>query len=216
MSEIQASDELIKIPVRGNAVLEGELDINPKSRGLVLMLHSSGDHRKNQNINNIVEILRNKEFSTLLIDLLTPREDISYEYRYDYDFLTNRLTDITDWLFNQPKTRNLKIGYFGDLMGVAIAIKASVHYGSQIKALVSRSGRVDVTSEILDKLETPSLFIVGEFDSEILKWNDEAVKKIKCEKNLKIIKNANYTFEQPEQLEEIGTLASSWFERHLN
>ena len=68
---------------------------------------------------------------------------------------------------------------------------------------------------ILDQVESPALFIVGERDVQVLDLNQQALKKIKVEKKLEIVSGAGHLFEEPGALEEVARLSREWFKGHL-
>jgi dienelactone hydrolase len=152
---------------------------------------------------------------TLLMDLLTPREDATYETRFDIDLLTRRLGSATEWLRAQPQTRSLKIGYFGASTGAAAALQAAATFGVSIGAVVSRGGRPDLAMSVLDQVRSPTLLIVGGLDDIVIDLNREAYDKLKTEKHLVIVPGATHLFEEPGTLEEVARLAADWFKQHL-
>ncbi len=207
------SENIYYIDVDG-VELEGELIIPNQAPGLVVFAHGSGSSRHSPRNNFVAEIIRNKGLGTLLFDLLTEKEDQDRENRFDISLLTDRLVAVTDWLRSQEDTRNLDIGYFGSSTGAAAALKAETKR-QDIDAIVSRGGRVDMASEILDKVKSPTLFIVGGEDTQVLQLNREALKKLNIEKNLEIIEGAGHLFEEKKELKKVSDLATQWFIDHL-
>jgi hypothetical protein len=45
--------------------------------------------------------------------------------------------------------------------------------------------------------------------------NEDAYRRLNCEKELKIVPGATHLFEEPGTLEEVARLAADWFQRHL-
>lgn len=197
------------------AEIEGELTIPKNASGLVLFAHGSGSSRFSPRNVYVSEILQKSNLATLLVDLLTRKEDVDYEKRFDINLLANRLIKITDWLKENEETKNLKIGYFGASTGAAAAIKAAAAGKNKISAIVSRGGRVDLASDKLSKIESPTLFIVGENDDFVVELNQTAYRKINCEKELSIIPRATHLFEEPGALEEVAIQAAKWFLKYL-
>ena len=75
-----------------------------KAQGIVLFAHGSGSSRHSPRNNFVAQVLQSAGMGTLLMDLLTPREDATYETRFDIDLLTQRLKRATEWLTEQPQT----------------------------------------------------------------------------------------------------------------
>ncbi|HEY7219811.1 MAG TPA: alpha/beta hydrolase, partial [Candidatus Binatia bacterium] len=85
------------IPANG-VQLEGMLVIPYRAKGVVLFAHGSGSSRHSPRNNFVAEALHEGGIGTLLMDLLTRREDLAYENRFDIDLLVWRLERATQWL----------------------------------------------------------------------------------------------------------------------
>jgi len=153
------------------------------------------------------------------MDLLREEEDAIYETRFDIDLLTDRLLLTTQWLREQPDTKQLEIGYFGASTGAAAALKAAAvpaaSSGSSIGAVVSRGGRPDLAEGALVYVQSPTLLIVGGNDKAVLQLNRDAYKRLAGTKQLEIVPGATHLFEEPGALEEVARLATEWFKRYL-
>ncbi len=112
-------------------------------------------------------------------------------------------------LVRQNATRDLPWGYFGASTGAAASLEAAASLGSRIKAVVSRGGRPDLALEVLDRVEAPTLFIVGGNDEVVLGLNRKAYEKLKTTKKLEIIPGAAHLFEEPGTLEQAPRAAAS-------
>jgi hypothetical protein len=70
--------------------------------------------------------LQNAGFGTLLMDLLTVKEEVfdqqTAALRFDIDLLARRLMGATRWLADPSQTAKLPIGYFGASTGAAAAL----------------------------------------------------------------------------------------------
>jgi dienelactone hydrolase len=207
-------EQAVQIPIDSTR-LEGSLAIPGQSKGLVVFAHGSGSSRFSPRNNYVAQILRQAGIGTLLMDLLTEQEDSAYETRFNIDLLTERLLLATRWLQEQPRTKDLKIGYFGASTGAAAALKAAAMEGSKISAVVSRGGRPDLAGEALTRVHSPTLLIVGGGDTVVLQLNREALAKLKGKKELVIIPGATHLFEEPGALEEVARLATDWFKQYL-
>ncbi len=197
-----------------SVTLEGALAIPAGAHGVVLFAHGSGSSRHSPRNNFVAQVLRTAGLGTLLIDLLTREEDTTYETRFDIDLLTRRLEAATQWLVEQPQTRTLGVGYFGASTGAAAALQAAAP-GSAIGAVVSRGGRPDLAWSALDRVQAPTLLIVGGRDDLVIELNQRAYEQLKAEKQLVIIPGATHLFEEPGALQEVARLASEWFKRYL-
>ena len=207
-------DRLVYIPANG-VNLEGALVIPPGARGIVLFAHGSGSSRHSPRNNFVAQVLHKAGMATLLMDLLTREEDSLYQNRFDIDLLTWRLERATQWLNEQPECASLPIGYFGASTGAAAALQAAATFGPSIGAVVSRGGRPDLAMAALDRVQSPTLLIVGGLDEVVIELNQKAYRRLKTKKQLAIVPGATHLFEEPGTLSEAARLAADWFERHL-
>ena len=210
----ESIERLVHVPADG-VTLEGALVIPRDARGVVLFAHGSGSSRHSPRNNYVARVLQAGSLGTLLIDLLTEREDATYETRFDIDLLARRLTATTEWLGEQPATQHLDMGYFGASTGAAAALRAAADVGSRIKAIVSRGGRPDMAESALDRVQAPTLLIVGGRDDVVIELNQLAFERLRGVKELVIVPGATHLFEEPGALEEVARLAARWFGRYL-
>jgi len=207
-------EQLVQIPI-DSIKLEGSLALPRQTQGLVVFAHGSGSSRSSPRNNFVARVLREANFGTLLIDLLTEEEDAIYQTRFNIDLLTERLLLATRWLQEQTRTKDLVIGYFGASTGAAAALKAAAAKGSKIGAVVSRGGRPDLAKDVLMLVQSPTLLIVGGNDDIVIELNREAYARLKGKKQLVIIPGATHLFEEPGTLEEVARLATNWFKQYL-
>jgi putative phosphoribosyl transferase len=202
-------------PVR----LEGNLRLPAGAGGIVLFAHGSGSSRHSPRNRYVAQVLHEGRLATLLFDLLTPEEERvdlrTRHLRFDIGLLAVRLVHATDWLADQPDTRNLKVGYFGSSTGGGAALVVAAERPEAAGAVVSRAGRPDLAGAALSRVRAPTLLIVGGKDLPVIDLNREALGQIPAEKKLEIIPGATHLFEEPGALEEVARLARQWFERYL-
>ena len=207
-------NRIVHIPEDG-IKLEGALVIPSDATGIVLFAHGSGSSRHSPRNNFVAQVLHRAGMGTLLMDLLTKDEDSIYENRFDINLLTWRLERATQWVMEEPQSKALTLGYFGASTGAAAALQAAATFGSSIGAVVSRGGRPDLAMSALDRVQSPTLLIVGGLDDVVIDLNREAYAKLKAEKHLAIVPGATHLFEEPGTLQEAARLAAQWFKRHL-
>jgi dienelactone hydrolase len=204
----------VTITVR-NVELKGELIIPVKGTAIIIFSHGSGSSRLSPRNQMVAQYLHQKNFGTLLFDLLTEAEDRYYQNRFDIELLTKRLIGATEWLQLQPVTKDGRFGYFGASTGAASALKAA-SYLPQINAVVSRGGRPDLAMNSLANVKAATLLIVGAMDFDVLRLNKEAYIQLNCEKKLEIVEGATHLFEEPGKMEKVAMLAANWFEKYLH
>jgi predicted phosphoribosyltransferase/dienelactone hydrolase len=201
--------------------IKGDLFIPSESKAIIIFVHGSGSNRFSFRNKFISTHFNEQGIATLLVDLLTEKEkeeDITTKHiRFDLELLTQRLIVITQWIMSNPLTKNLLIGYFSYSTGTAAALNASINF-NKIGAIVSMGGRTDLLeNSVLNKITTPSLFIIGEKDNLIVSFNKRAYKEIISinSKDMSIIPNASHFFEEQGKIEEVSNVAIQWFKCYL-
>ena len=207
-------EKLINFTV-DNVSLSGNLVIPQDSIGLVIFAHGSGSSRFSPRNNFVARELQKINLGTLLIDLLTENEDENYTKRFDINLIATRLIDIINQLSQLPENKRLPIGLFGASTGAAAALITAAKLPNIIAAVVSRGGRPDLTGELLHKVNSSTLLIVGSKDFEVIKLNQEAFNKLSGIKKIEIVEGATHLFEEVGTLEEVTRLASIWLHKYL-
>jgi predicted phosphoribosyltransferase/dienelactone hydrolase len=221
LASIMTQQQMKERHVTISESLEGDLTIPVGAQALVLFAHGSGSSRYSSRNKLIASVLHNSGIATLLVDLLSQDEKRTDEetkhLRYDIELLAGRFAAITNWLAQQPETRDLKVGYFGSSTGAAAALIAASRLGIA-KAVVTRGGRPDLAGEsALHKVRASILFIVGSNDTSVIAMNRKSIESLSDTetKELAIIPGAGHLFEEPGRMEEVAQLAANWFECYL-
>lgn len=204
-----------KIPV-GEVDVVGSFVIPKGATDVVIFSHGSGsNHRSPRNI-FIANKLQKEGYATLLFDLLTEKEGLDMEMRFNIPLLANRLERVTDWVREHPASKNLHISYYGAGTGAAAALCAAAKLGSTIRAIVSGSGRPDLAMQQLLEVKAPTLLMVGSLDESVLQLNRCSFRHLAGVRKLVVVKGASHFFNEPGKLEEVGQLTANWFRKHLN
>ena len=208
----------VEVPI-GDQTLPGDLGIPADAHGIVLFAHGSGSSRHSPRNQHVARALERRALATLLIDLLTPAEEVvddrTAEYRFDIEMLAKRLVVIIDWLRQRKETASLPIGLFGASTGGGAALMAAAERPQEVAAVVSRGGRPDLAGAALAKVATPTLLIVGGHDAPVIQMNRDAMGQMRAEVKLEIVPGATHLFEEPGTLERVAELAGNWFARYL-
>lgn len=205
--------DTVSIPA-GNEMLPGELIIPANAHAIVVFAHGSGSSRLSSRNRRVAKYLREKQFGTLLFDLLTVEEDSNYVNRFNIALLTERLVGVTNWLHRLPEAESCAIGYFGASTGAAAALSAAAVL-PYIQAVVSRGGRPDLAMQALPLVKAPTLLIAGSYDLEVISLNRKAFALLQCDKQLEIVEGATHLFEEYGKMEIVAALAEDWFTKHL-
>jgi putative phosphoribosyl transferase len=204
-------------PTRGDRLLRlpGDLAIPDRPAGIVVFAHGSGSSRLSPRNVEVAEALAQAGLATLLFDLLTPDEAADRRNVFDIGLLGGRLLSAGDWVRWAPGSASLPVGYFGASTGAAAALWAAAEMGEEVRAVVSRGGRPDLTGDRLSKVSAPTLLIVGGHDTEVLELNRQAARHLRCPHELVVVPGAGHLFEEPGALERVGEYAATWFGKHL-
>jgi putative phosphoribosyl transferase len=204
----------IQIPA-GTSTLPGLLAMPSAPSGLVVFVHGSGSSRLSPRNMLVARELQAAGFATFLFDLLTEDEAQNRTNVFDITFLANRLLMAVDWLARRRDIQALSIGLFGASTGAAAALTAAARQPQRFRAVISRGGRPDLADAFLPRVSAPTLLIVGEADTDVLRLNRAAFAKLVCAKALKVVPDATHLFEEPGTLDMVIDLACAWFKAHL-
>jgi len=195
--------------------LAGILSTPKSARALVVFAHGSGSSRLSPRNTAVADAMNDRRIATLLFDLLTPSEETNRANVFDIPLLSDRLVDAVHWLGHQASIAHLPLGLFGASTGAAAALVAAAKLPRRIGAVVSRGGRPDLAGSALEKVEAPTLLIVGGADLEVIELNELALAHLHGPKALKIVPGASHLFPEPGALETVVEYAGEWFERYL-
>jgi putative phosphoribosyl transferase len=206
------------VQIRSGAIqLNGDLSIPVGAQGVVLFAHGSGSSRHSPRNQFVARTIREQGVGTLLFDLLTKEEEAVDVYtahlRFDIALLAQRLIDAAYWI--KGEFDYLSIGYFGASTGGGAALVAAAELGETAGAVVSRGGRPDLAGDALPRVTSPTLLIVGGLDYPVIEMNKDALARMCCEKELKIVPGATHLFAEPGTLEQVADVAARWFQKHL-
>jgi len=194
--------------------LEGDLQLPPRARGLVVFVHGSRSCRHNPRDRYLASMLQNRGFATLLFDLLSVNEDQAVSGRFDVSELSHRLEAVLRSVKTDGALRDLPVGLFGAGAGAAVALIVAAG-NSDVRAVVSRGGRPELAgSTILPQVSAPVLLIAGGADSQIIAMN-RATLAVIPHADLMLVPGATHLFQEEGALESVAALASSWFARLL-
>ena len=208
-------DEVRPVTV-GRFDLQGLLGVPEGACGLVIFAHGSGSGRLSPRNAHVAAGLRAAGIATLLIDLLTPDEELDRANVFNIPLLADRLASATDWAERAARTASLAIGYFGASTGGGAALRAAARANGRVRAVVSRGGRPDLAgSDALARVRAPTLLLVGSRDLPVIELNREAMRHMRCEVSLVIVPGASHLFEEAGTLDQVIAHARAWFLDHL-
>jgi len=204
--------DLVRIGPLG---LPGHLELPDDPAGLVVFAHGSGSSRNSPRNRQLAGVLQCHHLGTLLFDLLAAAEAGDRCKVFDIALLGTRIGQVLAWVALRPDLAQLPVGLFGASTGAAAALLAASEWPGRIGAIVSRGGRPDLALHCLDRVQAPTMLLVGAADGEVVQCNRIALRALRCKKRLELIPGATDLFPEPGALESVAELAASWFATHL-
>ena len=132
---VERNEGLVHVDASG-VTLDGNLIVPENASGVVVFAHGSGSSRFSSRNRYVAQVLRDGGLGTLLIDLLTSREEAIDErtahLRFDITMLATRLVGATQWLAEQQETRRMNVGLFGASTGGGAALVAAAQLPDRI------------------------------------------------------------------------------------
>ncbi len=183
------------------------------SLGLIVFAHPEGGARAALRSQSVLLRLQARGFSTLDLDLLSEQESEDPQRMLDVDLMTRRLDEALDAL--PAALRSEPIGLCAADGAAAAMLRVAACRPQGLRALVSRSGRVDLASELLGDVRIPTLLIVAAGDPEIVELNRLAYARLRCEKRIDVVPRATHHFLEAGTLDVAAQLTGDWMESHF-
>jgi putative phosphoribosyl transferase len=208
-------DEEVEIPV-GPVRLAGSLTVPEQPIGLVVLVHGGGSGRRGPRDRYVARVLQQGRLATLLVDLLPPDGGADRADVLAVDLLAGRLAAVLAWVRDRPGCRGLPLGLFGTGTGTAAALRVAAAPEADVAAVVSRGGRPDLAGAHLERVQVPTLLLVGGRNDVVLQRNEAAARRLGGEHRVVRVSGATHLFEEPGTLELAAGLARDWFVAHLS
>ncbi|BDE07491.1 DeoR family transcriptional regulator [Vulcanimicrobium alpinum] len=189
------------------------------ARGLVIFAHGSGSSRLSPRKRLVADVLDRAALATLVLDLLTGREENAdrrtSQFLFDIELLAERLALATDAALHWRETATLPVTYFGASTGAAAALSRR-RAGRARSPRSSRGAGVPISPATLSRVDAPTLLIVGGADTDVLEYNRAALQRLRnAEAELAVVAGATHLSEEPGALDEAARVARDWLARHL-
>ena len=130
--------------------------------------------------------------------------------RFDIALITRRLTAAVDWAVAERVPGFAHILLFGASTGAAAALLTAAARPDHVRGVMSRGGRVDLASSACSEVRVPVLMIVGSRDPDTLRGNRRALRALRGDATLKLVRGAGHTFEESGALGAVGRHVESW------
>lgn len=195
--------------------LEGEFTLVSNPKGLIVFAQGNGSGRYNPRYNFVAQYLNKQGYLTLLLDLYARQDPELHPKDFHPEILANRLREVTVRLKSMANLSKLPFGLYGSNTGAAVALLAASYLKKRVQAVVIKGGRTDLTDDVLNLIQAPTLLLVGENDPSTKDLNRKSLPLINAPKALKIIPNASDLYEEAGVLESIALETEAWFKIHL-
>lgn len=218
---------VVEIPGDAGAI-HGDLAILPDPHGLIILVDGSSPVRLSSRSRRVARVLHSKGLATLLIDLRTPEEEMRRarqdsglaevspdEREEDMARMSGRILSVASWVRREPSVSRLPLGLFGAGESTSALLVSAALDPEQIQAVVARGGGPDLAGAQLERVQAPTLFLVGSHDRPALEHTQHASDRMTCERKIAIVPEATQMFEEAGTLDQAAALAASWFTAHL-
>jgi putative phosphoribosyl transferase len=211
-------ESTVQIPTAG-VILNGDLITPADAAGVVVFAHGSGSSRHSPRNRMVATRLQEAGYGTLLMDLLTAEEEEidsrTRQFRFDIPRLASRLTGAIQWLSDRPDRAEMPVALFGASTGAAAALIAAAEVPDHVQLVISRGGRPDLAGDALERVQAPTLLIVGGRDLEVLDLNKAAAARLSGPAEVAVVPGATHLFEERGALDRVVELAVGALRQHI-
>ncbi|MEV0267820.1 hydrolase [Hamadaea sp. NPDC050747] len=167
--------------------LTGDLFAPLPPDGLVIFALGSSGGR--YDAHNVLAARRFNDagLGTVLLDLLTPAEDLARTPAPDIALLANRLAAATRWLRRQHWAASTPIGWYGVGAAAGAALWAAAEPDADVAAIVAVDSQVALAADRLRAVRAPTLLMAGVANTEVLDANRVTQRRLGCPVLLDII-----------------------------
>jgi putative phosphoribosyl transferase len=208
---VPANPPAVPVPVRelvlsAGVSVVGRLAVPVGARELVIVAHISSRERDCARSRYLSRTLTDTGFATLLVDLLTRDEETLGNRCFAVPSLARRLQVVTRIVAGDFD----RVDYLGSDVAAAVALEAAAAPEADVNAVASLGGRPDLVAR-LGALRAPTLLVVGEQDSAVLRLNLQAAERMSCPYRLVTIPGAGHRFREPGTLRAAADQLAAWF-----
>ena len=212
MIAVSTAANTLSIPSEHGPLL-GQLDLLPKSHGLVVLAHAAVALDQREDI--VAAILHDAGLSTLNVDLLSRQEEHFADVHHNVPLLAKRLLDFLALL----KTRMLlgeiasqPLGLHGSHATSPVVVRVAALRDHDIAAIACRDGLIDLAGMLyLRSLESPLLLLVEESDEQHIASNRRALQEVRCPSELTLVPEIGLDFATSPGLQFAAAEAARWF-----
>lgn len=213
-----ASTAVVMIPTAG-VMLEAELVLPERPAGVVMIAPGVGGARRRPHLRTTVARLAGAGWATLLVELLTPREErldeSAVQWRLDIGLLAGRLAGVLDWVRDQHDLGGLPVGLLGAGRGAAATLLTAARRPASVDAVVSRDLRIGLGEDTLSRVIAPTLLITADHGSTAEGVARRTARRLGGRTELRVVAEADGPFLEPDPLQQVLALTCDWLLHHL-
>ncbi|MFI2642422.1 dienelactone hydrolase family protein [Streptomyces sp. NPDC018610] len=210
--------ETVSVPA-DRVTLEGDFSVPASAGAVVLLPHDVDRSRRDPHSQALAARLRSAGWATLLVDLLSEREDRGAtergEQRFDAGLLAHRLVAAVDWVRAQPGTRTLPVVLLGFGTQAATVLEAAAELPEHVLTVVLWGGLPDPTADTVRRVRVPVLFIAGGQESGVLRLTERAARRLHSPHSVRVVPEATHLFQGQDELDRITDIAGEWCTEYL-
>lgn len=210
--------ETVSVPA-DRVTLEGDFSVPASPAAVVLLPHGVDSSRHNAYSRSIADRLHLAGFGTLLVDLLSEREDRRATERgeqlFDAGLLARRLVAAVDWVAIQPETRALPVVLFGPGTQAATVLEAAAELPDRVLTVVLWGGLPDPAADTVRRVRVPVLFIAGGQEPGVLRLTEKAAGRLQVPHPVRVVPEATHLFEEPGALDQLVGIGTEWCDERL-
>lgn len=202
----------------GAASLFGEYSV-PEGGGstVVLIARALGLDEPLEIDHELARQLAEAGHATLIVDLVEPGEKNRIEeVRSEPRLLANRLIASSWWLLREQSLYDPVLGLVGMPSAAEAAFEAAASISDVIQGLVVLGGRPAIGPELLQKVEAPTLLVVGAEDSAGILAHHRILADLDVEKRLEELPGAGEELGLAIEQAHFADHASRWLSRYLS
>jgi putative phosphoribosyl transferase len=194
------------------------MELPPGARGVVTFAHGACSNRRSPRNQFVAGSILGAGVGTLMLDFEAPAaacDSAAGQGPIDLTAYAGHLVAVSAWLRGNPATSHLRQGLFGSRAGGAAALLAAARLGDELACVVSRGARLDSVFDALPLVIAPTLLVVGGHDTLVVCLNEEGFAKLRCEKQMKLVRGATHLFEEFDALDRVSQLSVDWFAKYI-
>lgn len=220
--------DVVAVPA-SRITLPGDFVVPDHARAVVLSAHGVHTPRNHPRIQALAVELHQAGFGTLALDLFSETEarqaEAGQAQPVDLEMLGRRLVAAVDWVKAQTDTRALPIVLFAAGAEAAPALRAAADLPDRVLTVISWAGQPELAGDILERVRTPVLFVIGGETPAALPATRQAADRLEATRELadrvpaphdvREVRTASHRLDDPDALDQAAEVTQEWTDECL-